>query len=139
MPNQIVEIDFHRTIVEVADVVNIFSSGGSGGDPGSVFVRGVSSSGIVADLVWAVSGKHLEAATTDTSQITITAIVEGSGPTYQPTVIVGGVDAVVTETSTTRIFQAVATVNLDVGENVIEVTSSTGARDSVLILSLIHI
>ena len=133
MPNQIVEIDFHRTIVEVADVVNIFNSGGSGGDPGSVFVRSVSSSGIVADLIWAVSGKHLEAATTDTSQVTITAIVEGSGPTYQPTVVVGGVDAVVTETSTTRIFQAVATVSLDVGENVIEVTSSTGARDSVLI------
>ena len=82
MPNQIVEIDFHRTVVEIADVVNIFNSGGSGGDPGSVFVRSVSSSGIVADLIWAVSGKHLEAATTDTSQITITAIVEGSGPTY---------------------------------------------------------
>lgn len=108
---------------------------GSGGSAG-VFVRSVSAAGIVADLVWAVDGKHLEAATTDSEQITLTALVEGGLPAYQPTVTIAGVDAVVTETSTTRIFQAVATVPLAVGETVIDVVASTGGRDSILITRL---
>ena len=133
MTLDVVYVRDDTTLVEVASTINIIGSGGSGA--AGVFVRSVSAAGIVANLVWAVSGKHLEAATTDSEQITITALIEG-GTDYQPTATIGRVDATITETSTTRIFQAVATVPLAVGETVIDVVASTGGRDSVLITRL---
>ena len=125
----VVEVNESTTIVEVTESINFIT----GGDSGNIFVRSVSSSGIVADLVWAVVGKHLKSATTDTDQITVAAIVEGSGEEYQPTVTIGGIDAAVTETTTTRIFQAVAAVPLAVGENSIEIVSSTGSKTILLV------
>lgn len=107
---------------------------GSGGSyVASVFVQEVTSQGIVQGHVWNVPGKHLEAVSTDSSDVTVRALVEGGTAIYQPTVLIAGVTASLVETEHPRLFIASANISLDEGVNTIEVESSAGGKDTVII------
>jgi hypothetical protein len=106
------------------------------GSAGSVFIQNITSTGIVSDYVWILTNKHLASAKTDSVVVTVTALVEGGSDGYKPEVTVNGTEATVTETTTLRIFQASATISLEVGDNVVSVVSSSGGSDTMTITRL---
>lgn len=75
----------------------------------------------------------LSRAVSDADEVDVVVLVEGPASFYSPSVKIGGVQATVTQTATTRVFAAVARVTLEPGENVVWAEMVGGGRTSVRI------
>lgn len=75
----------------------------------------------------------LSRAVSDADEVDVVVLVEGPVSFYSPSVKIGGVQATVTQTATTRVFAAVARVTLEPGENVVWAEMVGGGRTSVRI------
>lgn len=121
------------------------ASGGGGGDvapptsaQGGIFVTGV------LPVVGIVGGREYVAGTappntvltravSDGDEVDVVVLVEGPSSFYSPSVTIAGVQAVVTQTATTRVFTATARITLAPGENVVLAEMAGGGSTTVLI------
>lgn len=111
---------------------------GVGGAAVGIFVTGVLPvTGIVGGREYvpgtAPPDTVLSRAVSDADEVDIVVLVEGPSSFYSPAVKIGGVQATVTQTATTRVFTAVARVTLVPGENVVWAEMAGGGRTSVRI------
>ena len=111
---------------------------GGGGAAVGIFVTGVLPvAGIVGGREYvpgtAPPDTVLARAVSDADEVDVVVLVEGPSSFYSPAVKIGGVQATVTQTATTRVFTAVARVTLVPGENVVWAEMAGGGRTSVRI------
>lgn len=111
---------------------------GGGSASADVFVQDVTCpGGIAADKGWRPSTpaqQHIREATTDKALVRIHVGAHGGEDDYTPTVMVHGVSATLTESTTRRWFVGHADVTLPgPGDHVLTVVSSAGGRDTVVV------
>lgn len=119
--------------------------GGGGGDAappvsaqGGIFVTGVLPvTGIVGGREYvagtAPPNTVLTRAVSDGDEVDVVVLVEGPSSFYSPAVTIAGVQAVVAQTATTRVFTATARITLAAGENVVLAEMAGGGSTTVLI------
>lgn len=119
--------------------------GGGGGDAappvsaqGGIFVTGVLPVGGIVGGREYVAGTAppntvLTRAVSDGDEVDVVVLVEGPSSFYSPAVTIAGVQAVVTQTATTRVFTATARITLAAGENVVLAEMAGGGSATVLI------
>lgn len=112
--------------------------GGGGSAVAGIFVTGILPvDGIVGGREYVADTAPpnivLSRAVSDADEVDVVVLVEGPSSFYSPSVKIGGVQAVVTQTATTRVFTAVARVTLALGENVVWAEMAGGGRTSVRI------
>lgn len=110
----------------------------SGGAAVGIFVTGVLPvAGIVGGREYvpgtAPPNTVLSRAVSDADEVDVVVLVEGPSSFYSPAVKIGGVQAVVTQTATTRVFTAVARITLEPGDNVVRAEMEGGGSTTVLI------
>ena len=115
---------------------------GPAGPAGSSFMDGLfvldvtptNSGNIVANKMYPPTvplNRVVTSCVTDNANVRVTVGLNGNSLSYSPSVTIAGVNATITESSTTRWFTAVADITVGAGITHVPVVSNTGAETSV--------